>query len=75
MIDTGSHWLRPLRIWLGEVDEVVAALGYPHPDMQGESLCRALLRFESGVDRDVRRHALHRRDREPTAVHRHRNPR
>jgi predicted dehydrogenase len=38
-----------LRIWLGEVDEVVAALGYPHPDMQGESLCRALLRFESGT--------------------------
>ena len=49
MIDTGSHWLRPLRVWLGEVDEVVAALGHPHPDMEGESLCRALLRFESGV--------------------------
>ena len=49
VIDTGSHWLRPLRIWLGEVDEVVAALGHPHPQMEGESLCRALLRFESGV--------------------------
>ena len=49
VIDTGSHWLRPLRVWLGEVDEVVAALGHPHPDMEGESLCRALLRFESGV--------------------------
>jgi UDP-N-acetyl-2-amino-2-deoxyglucuronate dehydrogenase len=49
VIDTGSHWLRPLRMWLGEVDEVVAALGYPHPDMEGESLCRALLRFESGT--------------------------
>jgi UDP-N-acetyl-2-amino-2-deoxyglucuronate dehydrogenase len=49
VIDTGSHWLRPLRVWLGEVDEVVAALGYPHPDMEGESLCRALLRFESGL--------------------------
>jgi UDP-N-acetyl-2-amino-2-deoxyglucuronate dehydrogenase len=48
-IDTGSHWLRPLRVWLGEVDEVVASLGYPHPDMEGESLCRALLRFDSGV--------------------------
>jgi UDP-N-acetyl-2-amino-2-deoxyglucuronate dehydrogenase len=48
VIDTGSHWLRPLRVWLGEVDEVVAALGHPHPDMEGESLCRALLRFESG---------------------------
>ena len=49
VIDTGSHWLRPLRVWLGEVDEVVAALGYPHPDMEGESLCRALLRFDSGT--------------------------
>jgi UDP-N-acetyl-2-amino-2-deoxyglucuronate dehydrogenase len=49
VIDTGSHWLRPLRVWLGEADETVAALGYPHPDMEGESLCRALIRFESGV--------------------------
>jgi UDP-N-acetyl-2-amino-2-deoxyglucuronate dehydrogenase len=48
-IDTGSHWLRPLRVWLGEVHEVVAALGHPHPEMEGESLCRALLRFETGV--------------------------
>jgi len=48
-VDTGSHWLRPLRIWLGEAEETVAALGYPHPDMEGESLCRALVRFESGV--------------------------
>ena len=43
----GLAWLRPLRVWLGEASEVVAALGYPHPDMEGESLCRALLRFES----------------------------
>jgi len=49
VIDTGSHWLRPLRMWLGEVDEVVAALGRPHARMEGESLCRALLRFESGT--------------------------
>lgn len=48
-VDTGSHWLRPLRVWLGEIDEVVATLGYPHPEMEGESLCRALLRFDSGV--------------------------
>ena len=48
-IDGGSHWLRPLRIWLGEVDEVVAALGHPVAAMEGESLARALLRFRSGV--------------------------
>ena len=49
VIDTGSHWLRPLRMMLGEADEVVAALGRPHADMEGESLCRALVRFRSGV--------------------------
>lgn len=49
VIDTGSHWLRPLRRWLGEADEVVAALGYRHPGMEGESLCRALIRFASGT--------------------------
>jgi UDP-N-acetyl-2-amino-2-deoxyglucuronate dehydrogenase len=49
VIDTGSHWLRPLRMWLGEADETVAALGRPHPEMEGESLCRALVRFDSGV--------------------------
>jgi UDP-N-acetyl-2-amino-2-deoxyglucuronate dehydrogenase len=49
VIDTGSHWLRPLRMWLGEVDEVVAALGHPNAEMEGESLCRALLRFDSGA--------------------------
>lgn len=48
-VDTGSHWIRPLRMWLGEIDEVVAALGYPFRQMEGESLVRALLRFRSGV--------------------------
>jgi predicted dehydrogenase len=49
VVDTGSHWLRPLRVWLGEAQEVVAALGRPRRDMEGESLCRALIRFDSGV--------------------------
>lgn len=47
-IDTGSHWLRPLRMWLGEIEEVVAALGHPFPGMEGESLCRALCRHRGG---------------------------
>ena len=47
-IDTGSHWLRPLRMWLGEIDEVVAALAHPFPGMEGESLCRALCRHRDG---------------------------
>jgi len=48
-LDTGSHWIRPLRMWLGEVDEVVGAIAHPWKAMAGESLVRALLRFESGV--------------------------
>lgn len=48
-IDGGSHWIRPLRMWLGEVDEVVAVVGRPLENMEGESLCRALLRFRSGT--------------------------
>ncbi|MBX3025806.1 Gfo/Idh/MocA family oxidoreductase [bacterium] len=48
-LDTGSHWIRPLRMWLGEVDAVVGAIGRPYAAMQGESLVRALLRFRSGV--------------------------
>ncbi len=48
-MDSGSHWLRPLRMWLGEAVETVAALANPYPEMEGESLCRALIRFESGV--------------------------
>lgn len=48
-VDTGSHWIRPLRMLLGEVDEVVGATARPWPAMQGESLVRALLRFRSGV--------------------------
>jgi predicted dehydrogenase len=35
-------------MWMGEIVEVVAALDHPFPGMEGESLCRALCRFESG---------------------------
>lgn len=48
-IDGGSHWMRPLRMWLGEIDEVVAVIGHPLAQMEGESLVRALFRFQSGA--------------------------
>ncbi len=48
-IDAGSHWLRPLRRWLGELVEVVAVTGRPYPAMEGESMVRALCRFETDV--------------------------
>ncbi|HEX2325755.1 MAG TPA: Gfo/Idh/MocA family oxidoreductase [Chloroflexota bacterium] len=47
-IDGGSHWIRPLRMWLGEIEEVVAALDHPLRVMEGESLVRSILRFRSG---------------------------
>ena len=47
-IDGGSHWIRPLRMWMGEIDSVVSVLGHPLKQMDGESLTRALLRFKSG---------------------------
>lgn len=48
-IDGGSHWMRPLRMWLGEIDELVAVTGHPLKQMEGESLVRALFRFQSGI--------------------------
>lgn len=47
-IDGGSHWIRPLRMWLGEIEAVVGVLGHPLKQMEGESLVRSLLRFQSG---------------------------
>ena len=47
-IDGGQHWIRPLRMWLGEIDEVVAYLDYPIKEMEGESLAYAIFRFTSG---------------------------
>jgi len=47
-IDGGSHWIRPLRMWMGEIDAVTGALGHPLAQMEGESLVRSLLRFQSG---------------------------
>ena len=49
VVDGGAHWIRPLRMWLGEVEEVVATTARVVPVMQGESLAHALLRFRSGV--------------------------
>ncbi len=48
-LDAAPHWVRPLRMLLGEIDEVVGALGRPYAAMQGESLLRSLLRFRTGV--------------------------
>ena len=48
-IDGGAHWIRPLRMMLGEIDSVVAVSSRHIPEMEGESLAHALVRFKSGV--------------------------
>lgn len=48
VVDGGAHWIRPLRMWMGEIDEAIGIVERPMERMQGESLARALLRFESG---------------------------
>jgi predicted dehydrogenase len=48
VLDGGQHWLRPLREFMGEVAEVMAVTQRPFKVIEGESLCHALLRFESG---------------------------
>jgi len=48
LFDAGAHFIRPLRVWFGEIAEVVAVTGVSVPTMQGESMAHALLRFKSG---------------------------
>ena len=48
-IDGGAHWIRPLRMMLGEIEEAIAITAHPVPGMEGESWTQALLRFQSGV--------------------------
>ena len=48
-IDGGAHWIRPLRLMLGEIEETVATTGRHIADMEGESWTQALFRFQSGV--------------------------
>ncbi|MEL6985501.1 MAG: Gfo/Idh/MocA family oxidoreductase, partial [Actinomycetota bacterium] len=48
-IDGGAHWIRPLRMLLGEVEAVVGVTGRHVERMEGESWFQALLRFRSGA--------------------------
>ncbi len=48
-MDGGAHWIRPMRIMLGEIDEVIASTGSHIPSRETESFGLALIRFQSGV--------------------------
>ena len=47
-IDGGTHWVRALRLWMGEIARVVAVNERPLATMAGESLTHAIVKFESG---------------------------
>ena len=46
--DSASHWLRPLRMWLGEVTRVVGVTGKAVTHMAGVSMSQHVLMFSSG---------------------------
>jgi predicted dehydrogenase len=48
-LDGGAHWLRPLRLWFGEIERVCAVRSRPVAAMDDESQLQGLLRFRSGV--------------------------
>jgi predicted dehydrogenase len=47
-LDGGTHWVRALRVWMGEIESVVAVNEHPLASMAGESLTQAIVRFSSG---------------------------
>eukprot|EP00048_Salpingoeca_helianthica_P017115 m.235700 g.235700 ORF g.235700 m.235700 type:complete len:366 (+) comp20215_c0_seq1:26-1123(+) len=47
VFDSASHWIRPLRIWVGPVTRVVGVHGRCVPHMQGESFAHAILAFDN----------------------------
>eukprot|EP00656_Telonema_subtile_P035859 TRINITY_DN39816_c0_g1_i1.p1 TRINITY_DN39816_c0_g1~~TRINITY_DN39816_c0_g1_i1.p1 ORF type:complete len:310 (+),score=75.79 TRINITY_DN39816_c0_g1_i1:258-1187(+) len=49
VFDGGLHWLRPLRMLVGEVSHVVATCGATLRHMRGPGMTNALLRFSSGA--------------------------
>ena len=48
-LDGGAHWIRPLRMMMGEVSEVIGISGNHIAEMEGESWSRMLLRFENNA--------------------------
>ena len=46
--DGGTHWIRPLRMWFGEVSSVVGVMGKAVVHMAGPSMSQHVFRFGSG---------------------------
>ena len=48
-MDGGAHWIRPLRMMMGEVEEVIGVAGHHVPRMESESWSRMLMKFVNGT--------------------------
>ena len=48
LFDSASHWIRPLRLWFGEICSVSAISSRPIGRITGPTSMQALLRFSSG---------------------------
>ena len=48
LFDAMTHWIRPLRMWFGEIEKVVCMSADPLSRMRGPSSLQALFRFVSG---------------------------
>ena len=46
-MDGGTHWLRPLRMWFGEVVGVSGTTAQLTPECEGETMVKAILHHES----------------------------
>ena len=46
--DGATHWIRPLRMWLGEVEKVAGCCGVALEHMAGPSMSNHVFRFSSG---------------------------
>ena len=46
--DGGTHWIRPLRMWFGEVSSVVGVMGTAVPHMAGPSMSHHIFKFRNG---------------------------
>ncbi|XP_011403585.2 PREDICTED: uncharacterized protein LOC105312547 [Amphimedon queenslandica] len=48
VMDGAIHWMRPLRLFLGDISKVVSTMAYPWESVKGESLADALIQFKNG---------------------------
>lgn len=48
LIDGGLHWIRAIRILMGEIKNIHSIMSKPYTKMDGESMVKSILEFENG---------------------------